>query len=470
MNRKKLLIVSGSLSVLLMIISSQHTNAAPPLTISQLEKKLGQALGKGDIAAADKIKRKIKQQQGINKSTDKKITISVEIEGVKPLKIQGTKKQVNKKIKKLESEALALVQQAIRGDSCRVTVCTKIDEDEKSGNTIERPLTDIEIAIIESKALIQAIQKVELVKLAQKQNSGVQMVIPISVDGVSSTITGTAAQIAVQLTELQTNAVEKQIDPCAAGGCTKMIVNATTGVTNVLPLSAADLAQRAKDTEDRSTSARKMLEAALSAEAEPSLTLSVQLPNQSFSTSGTRSQLEEFVKGLESRAAEYSNSVDPCAAGGCTKVEVNASTGVTTVSELSAADLAQRSAAAVASANSAAAAASAARESLANAEPTLTLSVELPNQGFGTSGTRLQLEQVVRDLESRAAAAAERAAADPCAAGGCTKMIVNASTGVTTVSELSAADLAQRSANAVASANSAAELAAAARETLNALP
>ena len=81
MNRKKLLIVSGSLSVLLMIISSQHTNAAPPLTISQLEKKLGQALGKGDIAAADKIKRKIKQQQGINKSTDKKITISVEIEG-----------------------------------------------------------------------------------------------------------------------------------------------------------------------------------------------------------------------------------------------------------------------------------------------------------------------------------------------------------------------------------------------------
>ena len=91
-----------------MIISSQHTNAAPPLTISQLEKKLGQALGKGDIAAADKIKRKIKQQQGINKSTDKKITISVEIEGVKPLKIQGTKKQVNKKIKKLESEALEI--------------------------------------------------------------------------------------------------------------------------------------------------------------------------------------------------------------------------------------------------------------------------------------------------------------------------------------------------------------------------
>ena len=470
MNRKKLLIVSGSLSVLLIIMSSQHTNAAPPLTISQLEKKLGQALGKGDIAAADKIKREIKQQQTINDSTNKKITISVEIEGAKPLKIQGTKTQVNAKILKLEREAIALVQKAVASDSCRVSVCKKIDKDEKSGNSIERPLTDTEITIQESKALIQAIKKVELVKLAQKQNSGVQMVIPISVDGVRSTISGTSAQIAVKLTELQTKAVEKQIDPCAAGGCTKVEVNASTGVTTVSPLSAADLAQRAKDIEDRSISARKTLAAAVSAEAEPSLTLSVQLPNQSFGTSGTRSQLEEFVKGLESRAATYSNSEDPCAAGGCTKVEVNASTGVTTVSPLSAADLAQRATDRAAEASRSASAASAARESLANAEPTLTLSVQLPNQGFGTSGTRSQLEQVVRDLESRSAAAAAQAAADPCAGGCAPGISVNASTGVVTIVPVSPEQIAQRSADAVASANRAAELAAAARETLNALP
>ena len=372
MNRKKLLIVSGSLSVLLIIMSSQHTNAAPPLTISQLEKKLGQALGKGDIAAADKIKREIKQQQTINDSTNKKITISVEIEGAKPLKIQGTKTQVNAKILKLEREAIALVQKAVASNSCRVSVCKKIDKDEKSGNSIERPLTDTEITIQESKALIQAIKKVELVKLAQKQNSGVQMVIPIYVDGVRSTISGTSAQIAVKLTELQTKAVEKQIDPCAAGGCTKVEVNASTGVTTVSPLSAADLAQRATD-----------------------------------------------------RAAEASRS---------------------------------------------ASAASAARESLANAEPTLTLSVQLPNQSFGTSGTRSQLEQVVRDLESRSAAAAAQAAADPCA-GGCAPGIdVNASTGVVTIVPVSPEQIAQRSADAVASANRAAELAAAARETLNALP
>jgi hypothetical protein len=431
-NRKKLLLLS--IALVFSLISSQTAYSAP------------------------------------KKSTGKKTTIIVEIDGVKPLKITGTKKQVDEKIKKLEAEALALVQQAIRGDSCRVTVCTKIDKDEKSGNTIERPLTDTEIAIIESKALIKAIQKVELVKLAQKQNSGVQMVIPISVDGVDSTISGTAAQIAIKLTELQTKASDKQIDPCAAGGCTKIIVNATTGETTVLPLSAEDLAQRAKDIEDRTISARKMLEAAASAEPEPSLTLSVQLPNQSFGTSGTRAQLEEFVKELESRAATFSNSEDPCASGGCTKVIVNATTGETTVLPLSAADLAQRATDRAAEASRSAAAASAARESLANAEPTLTLSVQLPNQGFGTSGTRSQLEQVVRDLESRAAAAAERAAADPCAGGCAPGISVNASTGVVTVVPVTPEQIAQRSADAVAEANRSAELAAAARETLNALP
>jgi hypothetical protein len=402
------------------------------------------------------------------KSSNKQITISVEIEGGKELLIKGTQKQVDVKILKLQKEAIASVQKAIAGNSCRITLCTKTDIDDKTGNSIKRPLTDTEVAIQESKALINAIEKVELVNLVQNKNSGIQMVIPISIGGVKSTITGTSAQIAIKLTELQIRAVEKQVDPCAAGGCTKIIVNATTGVTNILPLSAADLAQRATDIENRSVSARQMLDAAVSAVAEPSLTLSVQLPNQSFGTSGTRAQLTEFVTGLERRAAEFANSVDLCAAGGCTKVEVNASTGVTTVSPLSAADLAQRATDRTAAASSAAEAAAAARGALGNAEPTLTLSVQLPNQGFGTSGTRAQLEEVVRGLESRAAAAAN--SVDSCAAGGCTKVEVNASTGVTTVSPLSAADLAQRATDATQNANRSAELAAAARDTLNALP
>lgn len=38
-----------------------------------------------------------------------------------------------------------------------------------------------------------------------------------------------------------------QIDPCASGGCNKIIVNATTGVTEILPLSPADIQQRTID-------------------------------------------------------------------------------------------------------------------------------------------------------------------------------------------------------------------------------
>lgn len=38
-----------------------------------------------------------------------------------------------------------------------------------------------------------------------------------------------------------------QLDPCASGGCTKMIVNATTKEVQILPLSPADIQQRAID-------------------------------------------------------------------------------------------------------------------------------------------------------------------------------------------------------------------------------
>jgi hypothetical protein len=38
-----------------------------------------------------------------------------------------------------------------------------------------------------------------------------------------------------------------QLDPCASGGCNKIIVNATTGITQVLPLSPADIQQRLVD-------------------------------------------------------------------------------------------------------------------------------------------------------------------------------------------------------------------------------
>jgi hypothetical protein len=38
-----------------------------------------------------------------------------------------------------------------------------------------------------------------------------------------------------------------ELDPCASGGCNKVIVNATTGVTQILPLTPADIQQRLVD-------------------------------------------------------------------------------------------------------------------------------------------------------------------------------------------------------------------------------
>jgi hypothetical protein len=38
-----------------------------------------------------------------------------------------------------------------------------------------------------------------------------------------------------------------ELDPCASGGCNKISVNATTGVTQVLPLSPTDIQQRLVD-------------------------------------------------------------------------------------------------------------------------------------------------------------------------------------------------------------------------------
>jgi hypothetical protein len=147
------------------------------------------------------------------------------------------------------------------------------------------------------------------------------------------------------------------------------------------------------------------------------------------------------------------------------------SPATTTVLPLSAEDLAQRARDRSAAATQARAIADAAASSVA--EPILSLSVNTPNQGFGTSGTRSQLEATVRDLEQRAADAAAHAQ-DPCAAGGCTKVIVDLHWGLqpptTTILPLDAADIAQRATDAAANAARAAELASAARAALDAVP
>jgi hypothetical protein len=66
----------------------------------------------------------------------------------------------------------------------------------------------------------------------------------------------------------------------------------------------------------------------------------VQTANSSFGTSGSLEQVQQAVQQLIT--APKAPESDPCALGGCTKVEVNATTGVTTILPLTPADIQQR--------------------------------------------------------------------------------------------------------------------------------
>ena len=66
----------------------------------------------------------------------------------------------------------------------------------------------------------------------------------------------------------------------------------------------------------------------------------VQTANSSFGTSGSLEQVQQAVQQLIT--APKAPEPDPCALGGCTKVEVNCATGVTTILPLTPADIQQR--------------------------------------------------------------------------------------------------------------------------------
>ena len=77
---------------------------------------------------------------------------------------------------------------------------------------------------------------------------------------------------------------------------------------------------------------------ALPVAVEPTHTINVQTANASWGVSGTPEQITQAVQTL----APTPLVIDPCLNGGCTKLEVNATSGITTVLPLSEVDLKQR--------------------------------------------------------------------------------------------------------------------------------
>jgi hypothetical protein len=72
----------------------------------------------------------------------------------------------------------------------------------------------------------------------------------------------------------------------------------------------------------------------------PTHTVVVQTANSSFGTSGSLEQVQQAVQQLIT--APQAPEPDPCALGGCTRIEVNATTGVTTILPLTPTEIQQR--------------------------------------------------------------------------------------------------------------------------------
>jgi hypothetical protein len=110
---------------------------------------------------------------------------------------------------------------------------------------------------------------------------------------------------------------------CPSGVC-EVEVNCTTGVVTY------------RDAPPRVA----VVEAPRPEPVAPTHTLVVKTPTQSLGMSGTPEQIASSVATMVQRAVEV--PINPCANGGCTKVEVNATTQEVTVTALTATEVRQQ--------------------------------------------------------------------------------------------------------------------------------
>lgn len=240
--------------------------------------------------------------------------------------------------------------------------------------------------------------------------------------GNSYSITGTSDQISAKMTEIQNDALRlaAQValgDNCRIQSCYKTVVNVATGVTETIALTEAEILQRELETARQATRAQALLDSAggnYQVKATTVYAIPIVTANSSQTIQGTPAQIADQVKDLRARADALKNEADPCATTVCYKTIVDLNWGIgpstTSTIPLTAEDLAQRATDRANQAAQAEAVAKAAENGLVNGpSPVYSLSVNLPNQGFGTSGTREQLAAVVAQLREQAANAAVNA-------------------------------------------------------------
>lgn len=231
-----------------------------------------------------------------------------------PFRVFGTQEQIRGQVEKLAAEAISLSAAVALGDNCRIQACFKQIVDVSKGTTELVPLTEEEILRRELDVANRAIKVQSLVESAGSDyqvRADAIFAIPLNAGGTSRTIQGSLSQIAAEVARLRAEAdsLKGGEDPCAIETCYKTIVDLHWGLapatTTTIPLTAEDLAQRAIDRNRQAEQAEALAQAAeagMSEGASPVYQVEVSTPNQSYGTSGTRSQLAEQVRQLQEQA------------------------------------------------------------------------------------------------------------------------------------------------------------------------
>lgn len=239
--------------------------------------------------------------------------------------------------------------------------------------------------------------------------------------GNEFTVTGSPDLIQNRMESIQSEflALTAQItlgDSCRTQVCFKQEVNATTGETQLIALTEAEILARELEVAKRATRLQAILDSAganYMTKAESIYAIPISAGGISQTIQGTPAQIASEVQRLRNDAEllKANTSVDPCAVETCYKTIVDLHWGLapatTTTIPLTQEDLAQRAIDRNQAATRAEAVAAAAESG--TAAPVYSFNFQTPNSSFGTSGTRDQLAATVAQLQERAAQAAANA-------------------------------------------------------------
>ena len=231
-------------------------------------------------------------------------------------------------------------------------------------------------------------------------------------------ISGTANQIKSQISKLQMDAISLAAavllgDNCRVEACYKQIVNASTGASSLIPLTESEILQREEGTAREALRVQNLLASAgddYQMRSNKLFAIPINAGGINRTIRGSLTNIASQVTQLRAEAEALRLGEDPCAIETCYKTIVDLHWGLapatTTTIPLSAEDLAQRAIDRNKQAEQAEALASAAELGLSEGpSPVYEVSVSTPNRSFGTSGTRSQLAEQVRQLQEQANAA-----------------------------------------------------------------